>query len=133
MPKRSSPCWSKGIAAILFQVSDTVDPVEVGGETTYEVHVVNQGSKASANVRLAIDLPPELKPMAAEGPTRHLLEGNRITFDGLSQLPPKADTVYRVRVKALKPGDLRARFQLLTDDMRTPVTKEESTRVYADE
>ena len=114
-------------------MSDTVDPVEVGGETTYEVRVVNQGSKAAANVRLAIDLPPELKPVAAEGPTRHLLEGNRLSFDGLSQLPPKADTTYRVRVKALKSGDLRARFQLLTDDMRTPVTKEESTRVYADE
>jgi hypothetical protein len=123
----------EGIAAILFQVSDTADPVEVGGETTFEVHVVNQGSKASANVRLAIDLPPELKPVAAEGPTRHLLEGTRITFDGLSQLPPKADTTYRVRVKALRSGDLRTRFQLMTDDMRTPVTKEESTRVYADE
>ena len=131
--EKEQPVLVEGIAAILFQVSDTADPVEVGGETTYEVHVVNQGSKASANVRLAIELPPELQPVAAEGPTRHVLEGTRITFDGLSQLPPKADTVYRVRVKALKPGDLRARFQLSTDDMRTPVTKEESTRVYADE
>jgi uncharacterized repeat protein (TIGR01451 family) len=131
--EKEQPVLVEGIAAILFQVSDTADPVEVGGETTYEVHLVNQGSKASANVRLAIDLPPELKPVAAEGPTRHVLEGNRITFDGLSQLPPKADTTYRIRVKAMKSGDLRARFQLLTDDMRTPVTKEESTRVYADE
>ena len=54
-------------------------------------------------------------------------------FDGLAQLAPKAETTYRVRVKALQPGDLRARFQLLTDDMQSPVTKEESTRVYADE
>jgi uncharacterized repeat protein (TIGR01451 family) len=133
LAEKEQPVLVEGIAAILFQVSDTVDPVEVGGETTYEVHVMNQGSKASANVRLAIDLPPELKPVAAEGPTRHLLEGTRITFDGLAQLPPKADTIYRVRVKAMKSGDLRARFQLSTDDMRTPVTKEESTRVYADE
>ncbi|MFZ1932527.1 MAG: hypothetical protein WCB27_26350 [Thermoguttaceae bacterium] len=133
LAEKEQPVVVEGIAAILFQVSDTADPVEVGGETTFEVHVVNQGSKASANVRLAIDLPPELKPVAAEGPTRHLLEGTRITFDGLSQLPPKADTTYRVRVKALRSGDLRTRFQLMTDDMRTPVTKEESTRVYADE
>jgi hypothetical protein len=131
--EKEQPVMVEGIAAILFQVSDTADPVEVGGETTYEVHVVNQGSKASANVRLAIDLPPELKPVAADGPTRHLVEGTRIIFDGLSQLPPKADTTYRIRVKAMKSGDLRARFQLLTDDMKTPVTKEESTRVYADE
>ena len=49
------------------------------------------------------------------------------------QRASQADTTYRVRVKGLKPGDLRARFQLLTDEMQTPVTKDESLRVYADE
>ena len=42
-----------------------------------------------------VDLPAELKPMAAEGPTRYTVEGNRITFDGMAQLPPKAETIYR--------------------------------------
>jgi uncharacterized repeat protein (TIGR01451 family) len=133
MAEKEQPVVIEGLAAILFQVAKTVDPIEVGGETTYEVHVVNQGSKAAGNVRLSINLPPELKPLAAEGPTRHALDGGRVVFDGLAQLPPKADTTYRLRVKALRPGDLRARFELLTDDMQTPVTKEESTRVYADE
>ena len=54
--EKEQPVLVEGIAAILFQVADTVDPVEVGGETTYEVRVVNQGSKAAANVRLAVDL-----------------------------------------------------------------------------
>ena len=80
-----------------------------------------------------VDLPPEVKPLAAEGPTRYRLDGSRVIFDGLAQLAPKADTTYRVRVKAVRPGDLRARFHLQTDDMQSPVTKEESTRVYADE
>ncbi|HEY4759086.1 MAG TPA: hypothetical protein VIH42_00760, partial [Thermoguttaceae bacterium] len=57
----------EGIAAILFQAVDLADPLEVGGETTYEVHVVNQGSKAASNVRLAVLLPPELQAVAAEG------------------------------------------------------------------
>ena len=95
--------------------------------------MVNQGSKAASNVRLTIVLPPELKPVAAEGPTHNRNEGNRVVFDGLARLAPKAETTYRLRVKAMRPGDLRARFQLLTDDMQSPVTKEESTRVYADE
>jgi uncharacterized repeat protein (TIGR01451 family) len=131
--EKEQPVLVEGIAAILFQVADTADPIEIGGETTYEVHVVNQGSKAATNVRLAIDLPPELRPVAAEGPTAHEAAGNRVTFAPLGQLAPKAETTYRLRVKAMHPGDLRARFQLLTDDMQTPVTKEESTRVYADE
>ncbi len=123
----------EGIAAILFQVADVTDPIEVGGEATYEIRVLNQGSKAATNVRLAVLLPPELRPLAAEGPARHAIEGNRVVFDGLARLAPKADTTYRVRAQALRPGDLRTRVQLMTDEMRNPVTKEESTQVFSDE
>jgi uncharacterized repeat protein (TIGR01451 family) len=131
--EKEQPVLVEGIAAILFQVADTADPVEVGRETTYEVRVVNQGSKAASNVRLGVLLPADLEPVAAEGPTRFTREGNNVVFDGLASLAPKAETVYRVRVKAIRGGDLRARFQLQTDDMQTPVMKEESTRAYADE
>ena len=131
--EKEQPVVIEGIAAILFQVADVTDPIEVGGETTYEIRVLNQGSKAAANVRLAVLLPPELRPLEAEGPTRYAIEDGRVLFDGLARLAPKADTTYRVRVQALRPGDLRTRIQLLTDEMRNPVTKEESTRVYADE
>ncbi|MBN2579060.1 MAG: DUF11 domain-containing protein [Pirellulales bacterium] len=123
----------EGIAAILFQVADAADPIEVGGEATYEVHVLNQGSKAASNVQLAVILPPELQFLSAEGPARYAVQGNQVIFEGLARLSPKSDTTYRVRVKGLRPGDLRTRFQLLTGEMQTPVLKEESTRVYADE
>jgi uncharacterized repeat protein (TIGR01451 family) len=131
--EKEQPVIIDGLAAVLFQVSDTVDPLEVGGTTVYEVRVLNQGSKAASNVRLAVMLPPEMKALAAEGPTHGAIEGDQVVFEGLARLMPKTDTTYRIRAKALRPGDLRARFQLLTDDMQTPVTKEESTRVYADE
>jgi uncharacterized repeat protein (TIGR01451 family) len=123
----------EGIAAIKFVMVDVTDPIEVGGETSYEIRVVNQGSKAATNVRLAVLLPPEMRAVAAEGPTRHALQSNRVVFEGLPRLAPKADTTYRVRAQGLKPGDLRICAQLLTDEMQTPVVKEESTRVYSDE
>ena len=123
----------EGIAAVLFQVADSVDPIEVGGETTYEVHVVNQGSKAASNVQLTAVLPAEMQPLAADGPTRHAVQGNSVVFEGLARLAPKADTTYHVRVKGVRAGDLRVQFKLKTDEMQSPVTKEESTQVYADE
>jgi hypothetical protein len=76
--EKEQPVLVEGIAAILFQVADTVDPVELGGETIYDVRVVNQGSKAASNVRMAVELPAELKPLAAEGPTRYSVQGNVI-------------------------------------------------------
>jgi hypothetical protein len=131
--EKEQPLLVEGIVAILFQVVDVDDPIEKGAETSYELRVLNQGSKAASNVRLAVLLPPEMRPVAAEGPTRGAIDGNRVIFDSLSRLAPKADTTYRVRVQGLQPGDLRIRAQLLTDEMRVPVTKEESTRVYSDD
>jgi uncharacterized repeat protein (TIGR01451 family) len=127
------PVRVEGIAMVLFQVADVEDPIELGGETTYEISVVNQGSKAAANVQLVVILPPQMRAMGAEGPVRHQNDGNRVVFEGLPRLAPRADTTYRVRVQGLQPGDLRLRVQLLTDEMTTWVTKEESTRVYSDE
>lgn len=123
----------EGVAAILFQVVDVEDPIEAGGETAYEVRVVNQGSKAATNVTVEAILPAEMKPLAADGPTRYSLDGQRVLFEPLPRLAPKADTTYLVRVQALKSGDLRLMVRLRTDDMQSPVTKEESTRVFSDQ
>ena len=131
--EKEQPIQIEGIAAILFQVVDVDDPIEKGGETAYEIRVLNQGSKAATNVRIEALIPPEMRVVAAEGPSRHLIDGNRVRFEGLARLAPKADTTYRVRVQGLQPGDLRIRVQLLTDEMQSPVVKEESTRVYSDE
>jgi uncharacterized repeat protein (TIGR01451 family) len=131
--EREQPINVEGIAAVLFEVRDVNGPIAVGGETVYEIRVLNQGSKAATNIRLAMAVPPGLKLVAAEGPTRQSIEGNNVQFESLARLAPKADTTYRVRVQGLQPGDLRVRVQLLADEMQGPVTKEESTRVYRDE
>ena len=40
--------------------------------------------------------------------------------------------MYTVHVQGVRPGDQRVRVQVQSDDLKSPVTKEESTRVYAD-
>ena len=123
----------EGVAAILFQLADEADPIEVGGETTYEIKVLNQGSKAATNVQLVAVFPPQLKPRGAHGPTRDTIAGQEVRFQPLGRLPPKGETTYQIRAQGIESGDLRVQVQLLTDEMQSPVTKEESTRVYADE
>jgi uncharacterized repeat protein (TIGR01451 family) len=123
----------EGIATTLFEVVDVEDPVERGDETSYEIRVVNQGTKASTNVQVVAVLPDGLEPVDAEGPTRYQIDGQRVLFDPLEKLAPKADTTYRVRVKAVNNGEMRIQAQLMTDDMKSPLTKEESTRVFSNE
>lgn len=123
----------EGVPAILFEVVDLADPIEAGSETTYEIRVVNQGTKAASNVRVLVALPGQMEPVAAEGPSRHAVQGTRIVFDPLPRLAPKADTTFRVRARGTAPGDLRVNVQVMTDDIDQPITKEESTRVYSDQ
>ncbi|HZZ26969.1 MAG TPA: hypothetical protein VFE46_03085 [Pirellulales bacterium] len=122
----------EGVAAVNFTVAHLEDPVEVGGQATYEIHIVNQGSKAANRLQVMAVLPPEIKPVSGEGPSRQAIEGQRIAFEPLARLAPKADVTYRVVGQCLAPGDLRVQVLLQTDDMAKPVVKEEGTRVYKD-
>ena len=54
-------------------------------------------------------------------------------FEPLAQLAPKADTVYRVQVQGVQPGDQRVAVEVNTDDIEQPIRREESTRVFGDE
>ncbi len=123
----------EGIAGTSFEVVDASDPIEIGGDTIYEIRVVNQGTKASTNIHVVAIVPDGMQPTAADGPVGHAVQGSQIVFEPLDRLAPKAETTYRLKVQAKVAGDLRLRVQVTSDDMRTPVTKEESTRVYADE
>lgn len=122
----------EGLAALFFEVVDLEDPVEVGGETTYEVRVLNQGTKTANDIHVGALLPPQLRALAAEGPTQSKVEAGRVIFAPLQRLAPKADATYRIRVQGVEEGDQRIRVQVQSDEMTSPVTKEESTNVYAD-
>ncbi len=130
---KEQPITIEGVAAILFEVADLADPIELRGETAYDIRVINQGSKAATNVQITAFMPTELKFLSAEGATRYRVDGQRIVFDALGTLPAKSETVYRIRAQGTQVGDVRLKVQLVTDDIRQPITKEESTRVYADE
>jgi uncharacterized repeat protein (TIGR01451 family) len=122
----------EGIAALMFEVVDRDDPIEVGGETGYEIRVVNQGSKAAGNVQVTAIMPPGLRALSGHGDTRHAIQGDRVVFAPLPQLGPKAETTFRIQAQGIRDGDHRIKVQITTDEIREPITKEESTRVYAD-
>jgi uncharacterized repeat protein (TIGR01451 family) len=123
----------EGLSAIKFEVRSLQDPVEVGGEANYEIRVVNQGTKAAANVLITADLPAGMKLVSAEGESQHKADQNHLTFEPIAQLAPKADTVFRIRAQALQAGDQRIVVEVKTDDLQQPIRREESTRVFGDQ
>ena len=122
----------EGIAAIMFEVIDRDAPIEVGGEANYENRVMNQGSKAAANVQVVAVMPPGLRALSGNGDTQTSVQGDRIIFAPIPQLGPKAEATFRIQAQGVQVGDQRLRVQVTTNEIRDPITKEESTRVYSD-
>lgn len=120
----------EGIAAMSLEVVDLEDPVEVGGELTYEVRIVNQGSSPCTNIQIVAQVPEGMQARDGSGPTAYRAQGAQATFEPLPRLATKADAVYRIKVRGLVPGDYRFRVQMTCDQLKQPVVKEESSRVY---
>ncbi|MBN2581521.1 MAG: DUF11 domain-containing protein [Planctomycetes bacterium] len=119
-----------GIAAILIEVKDVEDPIEIGRNETYIIEVTNQGSSEGTNIRVSCVLPSEQDYVSGEGPTQGTVAGKKITFAPLASLAPKAKAVYRVTVKANAAGDVRFAVEMISDQMTSPVNETESTHQY---
>lgn len=126
----SAPLHVEGVPALLLEVVDLDDPSEVGSETTYEIRVFNQGSDPSTGLRILATVPDGMVPESATGPAPYRVQGQQVIFEPLAKLAPRADVLFRVRVKCKKAGDWRFKVQMSCDQFNLPVNEEESTRVY---
>src|SRR5262249_15592293 len=114
-----------------LEVVDLDDPIEVGAETTYEIRVMNQGSSPCTGLRIDAVLPQgAMELVGAEGPTSHHDQGQQVSFEPLPKLAARADALYRVKVRGLRPGDWRFTARMICDQLERPVTEQESTQVY---
>lgn len=120
----------EGIPAILLEVVDLEDPIEVGAQTTYEITVTNQGSADGTKIEVVCELTAEQEFVSATGRTAHRVEGKIVTFEPLPKLAPADKAVYRVTVKGIKAGDVRFRTVIRSDQAQTPIQETESTHIY---
>jgi uncharacterized repeat protein (TIGR01451 family) len=122
----------EGVAAMLVELIDTEDPIEVNGETTYEVRITNTGSKTETDIKLTATVPDEMQFKNADGPVRYREEGKAIVFEPIERLAPRADAIFRLKVKTLKAGSVRFKIQVSSANLTEPVVKMEPTRIYSD-
>ena len=90
----------EGLSALLLEVVDTQDPIEVGADTSYEIRITNTGTKTETDVRLACTIPDQMQLKLAQGPVRFQEQGKMVVFEPLPKLAPRADAIYRIFVKA---------------------------------
>lgn len=128
----SDSCTTRvvGIPAVLLEVIDVEDPIEVGDNETYVITVTNQGSMADTNIRIVATLEANQQHVSNSGATRGTVRGAQIVFEPLASLAPKAKATWRVVVRNVKAGDVRFKIAMDTDQLTRPVEETEATNVY---
>jgi uncharacterized repeat protein (TIGR01451 family) len=118
------------IPAILLEVVDLEDPVEVGKAVTYAIKVTNQGTTVGTNIRIVCTLPPCQSFVSGDGATAVQAQGDTVMMAELPTLEPKAAASWRVVVKATQAADARFKAALTSDQIPRAVVHHEATQQY---
>jgi len=119
-----------GIPAVMLEVVDLEDPVRIGNRATYMISVTNQGSASSTNIRIACILEDNVQYVSSAGATASSLVGDTVRFIPLGSLAPQDKAVWRVVVSAVRPGDVRFKVIMNSDELTRPVEESEATHLY---
>lgn len=131
----------KGEVGLHIEMIDRIDPLEVGGTTSYPIKVLNQGQVPAINIRVRAFIPAGMNFVRAMGPANYRVQEKRLAegyqvvdFDVLPVLLGGQEFRYEVFVRTEREGDLRFRAQLISDSLTAgPVTEEESTTVFRED
>jgi uncharacterized repeat protein (TIGR01451 family) len=118
----------EGAPALSLDVPAREEIAAVGEEVVYEMHVFNQGDAPCTDIRLTAVLPDAVTPLSALGPTTGQIQQQQVMFPPLAQLPPRSDAVYRICLRAQRPGQGAIQV-MLTAQRERPVQSETSIHV----
>lgn len=119
-----------GIPIVRLDVVDLQDPVEVGENVTYVITATNDGSAPDHNVRVVCQLEDRTQYVSSSGATHASVMGRTINFAPLRTLSPGTRATWRVIAKATKPGGVRFRVTLTSDELIRPVDETEASYFY---
>lgn len=120
----------KGLPALQIEVIDTIDPVEIDGETEYHIRIWNEGTAASVSLNVEATLPKTLDFVAARGATEGKNDGKKITFAKLQRLEPGEAADWFVRARGVSEGQDAFDLQVTSDALSQTIRNQEPTRVY---
>ena len=120
------------LAELTFSINDSADPVEIGGESIYEIRVTNSGSRDDTNVRVQVALPPGIQLAQQQGDFQQVGQG-LIEFAPRALLKANDEVIYRLKTLGRAPGRHKVKAIVTSDQSNVPVTKEESIMVYSDQ
>jgi uncharacterized repeat protein (TIGR01451 family) len=122
----------EGLSAIVMEVVDLEDPVEINGEVTYQIRVANTGTKEETDIRLICSMPSQMRVKVVNAPQKHEMVNGEMVFEPMAKLAPGSEAVIKITAIAESKGETRLKASLSAPSLIEPIIRVEQTRVYGD-
>jgi uncharacterized repeat protein (TIGR01451 family) len=119
----------EALADLKLVVNDPPGAIPVGKEVTYEVRVINRGTKAASGVEISAFFSEGIEPTTTEGLPARIAPGQAVAGP-LPTLEAGAEVVLKIKAKADQAGShiFRAVVQCTTPETR--LAAEETTKFF---
>jgi hypothetical protein len=126
------PLLVEDLMELFFEIDDIEDVIEVGSETRYRLRLTNQGTVTATNIQLVFSAEQGIRPVSVDNRLAAEVRGQDVIFAPVAQIRPGEEIVTLITAVGAAPGEHRVVARLRADQREMNVSKEESTRVYAD-
>jgi hypothetical protein len=119
-------------SSLQLQVQGADNQVGEGKETLFQVRVTNTGGAVATNVLVKVNLTAglALEPAHVQSRTAYRRNGNEILFAPIPRLKAGETQTITLGVRGIMPGQQSVRAQVVSDQLRTPISREDRTQVY---
>jgi hypothetical protein len=91
-------------AGVRVSLADLDDPVSIGGATTLVCTVANGGMAPTGRLDVVLELPDGARLVGEPSPSRVRTDGNTVSFDGVSSIPPGGHATFEVTYRLAAGG-----------------------------
>ena len=120
----------EALADLKLSVNDPQGAVAVGDDVTYEVRIVNRGTKAAEDIQIYGYFSEGIEPTGVQGWRGSLAEGE-VILQAIPRLGPGQEMLVRIQAQARRAGDHVFRAEVESKEPQTKLAVEEWTRFYA--
>ncbi len=122
----------EALADLKLTVSDPSGPTALGTNASYEIRIVNQGTKAAERIKVVAQFSEGVEPQEANGGVADIVPG-QVLFHPIGRIEPGDELILKIVAKADKAGNHRFRAELTAGDPDTRLIAEESTYYFGED
>ena len=121
----------EALADLKLSVNDPQGPQPVGERVSYQLKIINRGTKAATAVKVTVQFSDGIEPVGVDGGRAEVVPG-QVLFSDIDRIEAGAEVVLTVTARGDKAGNHIYRSTLTCDNPETRRVSEGTTRFFGD-